>query len=92
MKMDLRFFKSEEPQYVCIHMGYSVYFNFILVEPLMFSVVFIRAAAARCRNKRKQWIANLERKADDINGVNGKLQVHFSSAFIPRTTFNQSFF
>lgn len=37
-----------------------------------------RAAAARCRNKRRQWIANLERKADDINGVNGKLQTEIA--------------
>ncbi|XP_072023454.1 cyclic AMP-dependent transcription factor ATF-7-like isoform X2 [Amphiura filiformis] len=33
-----------------------------------------RAAATRCRNKRKQWITNLESKADELNTTNVKLQ------------------
>ncbi|XP_041372329.1 cyclic AMP-dependent transcription factor ATF-2-like [Gigantopelta aegis] len=33
-----------------------------------------RAAAARCRMKRKSWISNLERKADDLQNTNTRLQ------------------
>ncbi|KAL8621989.1 hypothetical protein ACOMHN_035517 [Nucella lapillus] len=33
-----------------------------------------RAAAARCRHKRKQWIVNLEKKADELQQTNSKLQ------------------
>ncbi|XP_034429450.1 cyclic AMP-dependent transcription factor ATF-2 isoform X2 [Hippoglossus hippoglossus] len=33
-----------------------------------------RAAASRCRQKRKVWVQSLERKADDMNSVNGQLQ------------------
>ncbi|XP_056283015.1 cyclic AMP-dependent transcription factor ATF-2 isoform X2 [Pseudoliparis swirei] len=33
-----------------------------------------RAAASRCRQKRKVWVQSLERKADDINSMNGQLQ------------------
>ncbi|XP_076026161.1 cyclic AMP-dependent transcription factor ATF-2 [Genypterus blacodes] len=33
-----------------------------------------RAAASRCRQKRKVWVQSLERKADDLNSVNGQLQ------------------
>ncbi|XP_077435152.1 cyclic AMP-dependent transcription factor ATF-2 isoform X2 [Vanacampus margaritifer] len=33
-----------------------------------------RAAATRCRQKRKVWVQSLERKADDLNSVNGQLQ------------------
>jgi len=32
-----------------------------------------RAAAARCRQKRKHWISNLERKADELTSTNTKL-------------------
>ena len=38
-----------------------------------------RAAASRCRQKRKVWVQSLERKADDMNSVNGQLQVLFPS-------------
>lgn len=34
-----------------------------------------RAAASRCRQKRKVWVQSLEKKADDLNSVNGQLQV-----------------
>jgi len=37
-----------------------------------------RAAASRCRQKRKVWVQSLERKADDINSMNGQLQVLFT--------------
>ncbi|XP_055957228.1 cyclic AMP-dependent transcription factor ATF-2 isoform X1 [Patella vulgata] len=33
-----------------------------------------RAAAARCRQKRKTWVNSLEKKADDLQNVNVKLQ------------------
>ncbi|KAK6971184.1 cyclic AMP-dependent transcription factor ATF-2 [Biomphalaria glabrata] len=33
-----------------------------------------RAAAARCRQKRKHWISNLEKKADELQNTNLRLQ------------------
>ncbi|KAK7153647.1 hypothetical protein R3I94_007134 [Phoxinus phoxinus] len=33
-----------------------------------------RAAASRCRQKRKVWVQSLEKKAEDLNSVNGQLQ------------------
>ncbi|KAK2142598.1 hypothetical protein LSH36_935g00059 [Paralvinella palmiformis] len=33
-----------------------------------------RAAAARCRQKKKNWITNLEKKAEDLQSTNNKLQ------------------
>ncbi|XP_061548659.1 cyclic AMP-dependent transcription factor ATF-2 isoform X1 [Phycodurus eques] len=33
-----------------------------------------RAAASRCRQKRKVWVQSLEKKADDLNSTNGHLQ------------------
>ncbi|XP_062862762.1 cyclic AMP-dependent transcription factor ATF-2 isoform X1 [Trichomycterus rosablanca] len=33
-----------------------------------------RAAASRCRQKRKVWVQSLENKAEDLNSVNGQLQ------------------
>ncbi|XP_056436302.1 cyclic AMP-dependent transcription factor ATF-2 [Gadus chalcogrammus] len=33
-----------------------------------------RAAASRCRQKRKVWVQSLERKAEDMNSINGQLQ------------------
>ncbi|CAL8343334.1 unnamed protein product [Boreogadus saida] len=33
-----------------------------------------RAAATRCRDKRKVWVQSLERKAEDMNSMNGQLQ------------------
>ncbi|XP_077583650.1 cyclic AMP-dependent transcription factor ATF-2 isoform X2 [Stigmatopora nigra] len=33
-----------------------------------------RAAASRCRQKRKVWVQSLEKKADDLHSVNGQLQ------------------
>ncbi|XP_005101282.1 cyclic AMP-dependent transcription factor ATF-7 [Aplysia californica] len=33
-----------------------------------------RAAAARCRQKRKHWISNLEKKADELSSTNARLQ------------------
>ncbi|XP_029315217.1 cyclic AMP-dependent transcription factor ATF-2 isoform X2 [Cottoperca gobio] len=33
-----------------------------------------RAAASRCRQKRKVWVQSLEKKSDDLNSVNGTLQ------------------
>ncbi|XP_074652088.1 cyclic AMP-dependent transcription factor ATF-2-like [Tubulanus polymorphus] len=37
-----------------------------------------RAAAARCRHKRKAWITNLEKKSDDLQGFNQGLQAEIS--------------
>lgn len=39
-----------------------------------------RAAASRCRQKRKVWVQSLEKKAEDLNSVNGQLQVLFTSS------------
>lgn len=39
-----------------------------------------RAAASRCRQKRKVWVQSLEKKAEDLNSVNGQLQVLFASS------------
>uniref|UniRef100_A0A673MY37 Cyclic AMP-dependent transcription factor ATF-2-like n=1 Tax=Sinocyclocheilus rhinocerous TaxID=307959 RepID=A0A673MY37_9TELE len=33
-----------------------------------------RAAASRCRQKRKVWVQNLEKKAEDLSSMNGQLQ------------------
>ncbi|GAB1610194.1 cyclic AMP-dependent transcription factor ATF-2-like [Argonauta hians] len=33
-----------------------------------------RAAAARCRQKRKQWITDLEKKAEELQNTNSRLQ------------------
>ncbi|KAL0963855.1 hypothetical protein UPYG_G00314420 [Umbra pygmaea] len=33
-----------------------------------------RAAASRCRQKRKVWVSSLEKKAEDLNTMNGQLQ------------------
>nr|XP_061799460.1 cyclic AMP-dependent transcription factor ATF-2-like isoform X1 [Nerophis lumbriciformis] len=33
-----------------------------------------RAAASRCRQKRKVWVQSLEKKADDLHSINGQLQ------------------
>lgn len=37
-----------------------------------------RAAASRCRQKRKVWVQSLEKKAEDLNSMNGQLQVRFT--------------
>lgn len=34
-----------------------------------------RAAASRCRQKRKVWVQSLEKKAEDLGSMNGQLQV-----------------
>lgn len=34
-----------------------------------------RAAASRCRQKRKVWVQSLEKKAEDLSSLNGQLQV-----------------
>ena len=34
-----------------------------------------RAAATRCREKRKIWVQQLEKKADDLSNTNAHLQV-----------------
>ncbi|XP_061173954.1 cyclic AMP-dependent transcription factor ATF-7-like [Saccostrea echinata] len=38
-----------------------------------------RAAAARCRQKRKNWITNLEKKGDELQTTNNKLQSEVNS-------------
>jgi cyclic AMP-responsive element-binding protein 5 len=37
-------------------------------------IVVDRAAATRCREKRKQWIVGLEKKAEDVSAQNAQLQ------------------
>lgn len=39
-----------------------------------------RAAASRCRQKRKVWVQSLEKKAEDLSSMNGQLQVLFTSS------------
>lgn len=34
-----------------------------------------RAAASRCRQKRKVWVQSLEKKAEDLGSMNTQLQV-----------------
>lgn len=38
-----------------------------------------RAAAARCRQKRKNWIVNLEKKGEELQSTNSKLQVQYTA-------------
>lgn len=47
----------------------------ILIVFSEFNNVFYRAAAARCRQKRKNWINNLEKRSSDLQQTNNKLQV-----------------
>lgn len=35
-----------------------------------------RAAATRCRQKRKVWVMSLEKKAEELTQTNMQLQVH----------------
>ena len=44
-----------------------------------------RAAATRCREKRKIWVQQLEKKADDLTNTNAHLQVG-----MPHTLYNMS--
>ena len=44
-------------------------------------LVRFRAAATRCRNKKKQWVVNLERKAEELQAVNSRLQVNFHRSY-----------
>ena len=41
--------------------------------PIIF--VSFRAAATRCREKRKIWVQQLEKKAEDLTNTNAHLQV-----------------
>lgn len=38
-----------------------------------------RGAVSRCRQKRKVWVSSLEKKAEDLNSMNGQLQVYSQS-------------
>lgn len=38
-----------------------------------------RAAATRCRQKRKLWVSSLEKKAEELTHTNLQLQVRLSS-------------
>lgn len=40
-----------------------------------------RAAASRCRQKRKVWVQSLEKKAEDLTSMNARLQVLFTYFF-----------
>lgn len=40
-----------------------------------------RAAATRCRQKRKVWVSSLERKAEELTHTNLQLQVHIHHWF-----------
>ena len=46
----------------------------LVVTKVLFFVCF-RAAASRCRQKRKVWVQQLEKKADDLSATNVNLQV-----------------
>ena len=45
-----------------------------------------RAAASRCRQKRKVWVQSLEKKAEDLNSMNGNLQVLFTFPPLPSSS------
>lgn len=47
-----------------------VYFSLKLSHLIIF-----RAAATRCREKRKLWIQALEKKAEEMSDLNSQLQV-----------------
>lgn len=38
-----------------------------------------RAAATRCRQKRKVWVMSLEKKAEELTQTNMQLQVNFTA-------------
>ena len=40
-------------------------------------VMCFRAAATRCREKRKMWITALEKKAEEMSELNSHLQVSY---------------
>ena len=48
--------------------------NTVFTSHLTNIALFNRAAAARCRQKRKHWIGSLESKAEDLQSSNSKLQ------------------
>lgn len=52
----------------CIDVGHSLSIN-------------LRAAAARCRLKKKVWVTNLEQKAEDLQSANSRLQVYYVCLF-----------
>lgn len=43
-----------------------------------------RAAATRCRQKRKVWVMSLEKKAEELTQTNMQLQV-WATVYMPRT-------
>ncbi len=49
--------------------------SFVLAFVVKLTHFLLRAAAARCRQKRKSWIGNLEYKAEELQNTNTKLQV-----------------
>ena len=46
------------------------------ITELELTLISFRAAATRCREKRKIWVQQLEKKADDLSATNAHLQVH----------------
>lgn len=52
---------------------------YTLDEPVRVS---FRAAATRCREKRKIWVQQLEKKADDLSNTNAHLQVWLVLLFL----------
>nr|XP_055071088.1 cyclic AMP-dependent transcription factor ATF-2 isoform X2 [Misgurnus anguillicaudatus] len=46
-----------------------------------------RAAASRCRQKRKVWVQSLEKKAEDMSTVNGQLQCLIRRTAVGRCLF-----
>uniref|UniRef100_A0A672FB50 Uncharacterized protein n=1 Tax=Salarias fasciatus TaxID=181472 RepID=A0A672FB50_SALFA len=50
-----------------------------------------RAAASRCRQKRKVWVQSLEKKADDLSSMNGQLQVLLTSLLSANACRSRSF-
>ncbi|GAB5575761.1 cyclic AMP-dependent transcription factor ATF-2 isoform X1 [Prionailurus iriomotensis] len=56
-----------------------------------------RAAASRCRQKRKVWVQSLEKKAEDLSSLNGQLQalvtiINSNSALLFQKTLENSTF
>jgi len=50
-----------------------------------------RAAATRCRQKRKVWVISLEKKAEELTQTNMQLQVHNALQVLKTATISMCF-
>ena len=56
---------------------YSFFVVNILITP--YCCVYARAAAVRCREKKKEWVQRLVCKSGELVGVNNRLQAEVTS-------------